>query len=87
MTRQKYYVGCNVGARIVFRSPTVPTAETHGDIYNAVIGPFRTKYGASFMAKYGQGNPHCRTVGEAEKLAANEKRRILRYIGEPTMQA
>lgn len=35
----------------------------------AVIGPFRTVRGAEFMRQYGEGNPHCQTVGDAERLA------------------
>ncbi len=66
---KRYYVGCNEGARVVFRNAGEPTFRTHGTIYNAVIGPFRSKAGAVFMATYGQANPHCRNVGEAERLA------------------
>jgi hypothetical protein len=57
--------------RKVFRSASKPEAETHGSIYSAVIGPFRTVRGAEFMAKFGAGNPHCQTVADAERIAAN----------------
>lgn len=56
----------------VFKAAMIPTFATHGDIYAAVIGPFRTKRGATFMAQYGHANPHCRTVAEAERLALRE---------------
>ena len=64
-----YYVGCKEGGREVFSHPVVPTYESHGHLYNASIGPFRTKAGADFMARYGAGNPHCVTVSDAERLA------------------
>ncbi len=69
------YVGC-AGAkpREVFRSDVEPTAATHGARYNAVIGPFRTRAGADFMARYGQGNPHVQCVRDAERLARLIKR-------------
>jgi hypothetical protein len=54
--RQKPYVGVN-GATpyVVFRSGTVPTESTHGHLYGAVIGPFRTMRGARYMAACGPG--------------------------------
>ena len=69
--KTKIYVGLKAdgSGREVFRSPSTPTQESHP--YSAVIGPFRTKRGSEFMAKYGAGNPHCQTVQDAEKLAAN----------------
>lgn len=67
--KAKLYVGCIAAqSRTVFRSPTVPTWESHGDKFNACIGPFRTKRGAEFMAQHGQGNPHCTHVSQAEWL-------------------
>jgi len=53
-----------------FRSEVTPTAETHGDRYLYVVGPFRTVAGAEYMARYGANNPHCQTVAEAERAAA-----------------
>lgn len=69
--RTKLYVGCKVGKREVFRSATEPTTATHGDKYNACIGPFRTRRGAEWMADTVKGmlNPHCRNVADAERLA------------------
>lgn len=75
--KRKYsrpYVGLVIGGgREVFRSVEVPTTESHGNLYGAVIGPFRTRRGADFMARHGAGNPHCRCVWEAEKLASRAK--------------
>jgi hypothetical protein len=72
--RQRYYVGLakttfNDTTFQLFRSPYIPTEESHGELYGAVIGPFRTKRGAKFMEIYGKNNPHCNTVYQAEKLA------------------
>lgn len=68
--RKRWYVGLQSdGQRIAFAQVEEPTQATHGAVYNAVIGPFRTMRGANFMALYGQGNPHCRTVADAERLA------------------
>ncbi len=69
MATMKIYVGLKGNTRKVFRSFTTPTNKSHGDKYNAVIGPFRTLRGASFMADYGRNNPHLRTVRDAEELA------------------
>lgn len=66
----KFYVGIQDGLkRKVFRSIGTPVWETHGTEFLAVIGPFRTKAGAEFMRDFGQGNPHCCNVRQAEYLA------------------
>lgn len=64
----------------VFRAAIMPTAESHGKVYSAVVGPFKTKGGAEYMAKYGRNNPHCRTVSEAEKCATyyRKKEQLIR---------
>lgn len=64
----KFYVGCATKWK-VFKSDTTPTTASHGRLYYAVIGPFRTKRGAEFMRDHGAGNPHCRCVDDAERLA------------------
>ena len=57
------------GDLVQFRSSTIPTKESHGHLYTAVIGPFRSKVGASYFARYGRNNPQIRTVDDAERLA------------------
>ncbi len=57
------------GDLVQFRSPTIPTKESHGHLYTAVIGPFKSKVGASYFARYGRNNPHIRTADDAERLA------------------
>jgi len=65
----KWYVGINKGTGNyeMLRSEKKPTAKAF-PYHSAVIGPFRSKRGAWFMAKYGKGNPHCQTVADAERL-------------------
>jgi hypothetical protein len=65
----RYYVGVRGGQRHVFRSAATPTENSHGELYGAVIGPFRSARGAHFMAKSGGGNPHVQTVSDAERIA------------------
>lgn len=73
--RKRPWVGIKfrneVGLRPIyeeFSSAEKPTEKSHGQ-YGAVIGPFRTKAGARFMAMYGYNNPHLPNVAAAEKLA------------------
>lgn len=75
-TRRKWYVGISdLGVkRETFTSYSEPTEKSHGHKYAAVIGPFRTKRGAEYMAKYGRNNPHLQHVDDAERLAAKEDR-------------
>ena len=63
-----YRTTTNTVERTIFTSAANPTFATHGTQYNAVVGPFRTRRGARFMRDYGQGNPHCRCVRDAERL-------------------
>ena len=57
------------GDLVQFRSPTIPTKESHGHLYTAVIGPFKSKVGASYFARYGRNNPQICTADDAERLA------------------
>ncbi|GER78891.1 MAG: hypothetical protein HZC39_13460 [Chloroflexi bacterium] len=59
---------------VLFRSSTIPTKESHGHLYTAVIGPFKSKVGASYFARYGRNNPHIRTADDAERLARADPR-------------
>ncbi len=65
----RWYVGLTPGKRETFCCAFIPTEDTHGKLYNACVGPFNTRKGAEFMRDYGAGNPHCRCVSEAERLA------------------
>ena len=81
----KYYVGNTGGIYgTVFTATSTPTVDSHGYRFHTVTGPFRTKKGAMFAAECGHNNPHCRTVGEAEKLAKTHtrvKKGDWRYVG------
>lgn len=57
------------GDLVQFRSSTIPTKESHGHLYTAVIGPFKSRVGASYFARHGRNNPHIQTADDAERLA------------------
>jgi len=64
-----YFVGIRSrdSLREIFASEFMPCPESHGHLYVAAIGPFRTKQGAEYMVR----NPLCQTVTEAERRARN----------------
>lgn len=66
--RKRLYVGLKDGKREVFRSAEQPTKETHGEQYEAVIGPFRTLRGAVYCKQFGGNNPHIQGVQDAERI-------------------
>ena len=71
-TKRYWYVGVSRFShtyRLILTYHKKPTTETHGAMFGAVIGPFRTKRGAQFMELNGWNNPHCQTVADAERLA------------------
>ena len=61
----KWYVGRKHGhiGKVVFKSATTPTKETHGAQYAQVTGPFRTKLSAQVVAVCGmpKAKPLART--------------------------
>ena len=59
---------------ILFHSAMPPTKQTHGHLYKAVIGPFKSKVGAGYFARYGRKNPDIRTAADAERLARADPR-------------
>jgi hypothetical protein len=65
----KIYLGLKQNNREVFKSATTPTQESHGHLYNAIVGPFRTMRGAKFMRDHGARNPHVQNVADAERIA------------------
>jgi len=67
----KWYAGL-VGYKFVaFKSASTPDEKSHGQIYRATIGPFRTKRGAKWAETYGFLNPNFQTVNDAERMARN----------------
>ncbi len=65
----RVYVGLRNGKREVFWAKARPTDRTHGNKFDAAIGPFDTVAGARYMADYGFNNPHLGTVAAAEYYA------------------
>lgn len=59
--------------REIFNCEQEPTTESHGHLYDAVIGPFKTLSGARFMRYHGWNNPHCQTVADAERISSTIK--------------
>ena len=59
---------------ILFHSTSIPTKQTHGHLYKAVIGPFVSRVGAGYFARYGKNNPDLRTAADAERLARADPR-------------
>ncbi|MEP0806844.1 MAG: hypothetical protein HRF47_15295 [Chloroflexota bacterium] len=62
------------GDLILFHSAMPPTKQTHGHLYKAVIGPFVSRVGAGYFARYGRNNPDIRTAADAERLARADPR-------------
>jgi hypothetical protein len=70
-----YYLGRRAqGDLILFHSIHVPTKESHGTRFVSVIGPFKSKVGASYFARYGRDDPRIRTADDAERLARADPR-------------
>jgi hypothetical protein len=77
----KWYVGLKDGIYEAFSSEEYPTEDSFGELYKAVIGPFKTRRGAEFMAAHGQGNPHLRSADDADRIAAEYARTQRASIG------
>lgn len=71
-TQNPWYVGFKGGGLTPFHFGSTPTESSHGHLYPAVIGPFKTKRGALWAEKYGPGNPHFQTVADAEYFAKRD---------------
>lgn len=59
---------------ILFYSAMPPTKQTHGHLYKTVIGPFVSRVGAGYFARYGSNNPDIRTAADAERLVRADPR-------------
>ena len=62
------YVGLGSNRR-VFKADIEPTYASHGHLFPAVMGPFKTMRAARFFVEHGQGNPHIAHVNDAERIA------------------
>lgn len=58
---------------VAFEADDYPTRETHGYIYNFVIGTFSSMRVARFAARYILQNQHVKTVKEWETLFEKQK--------------
>lgn len=65
----QYYCGYRGGRLEPFKATSVPTVGSHGHLYASVVGPFKTKRAAAWMAAHGHENPHARSVADAERLS------------------
>jgi len=77
------YTGVRAGKRRVFSSEFEPTEQSHGHIYTAVIGPFRTRAAAFLMA---QPFTQLQNVEEAEEQAKKDKRNAARRGRDQAMR-
>jgi hypothetical protein len=70
-----FYLGkCNEKDLILFHSACPPTKQSHRHLYKSVIGPFASRVGAGYFARYGRDNPNIRTAADAERLARADPR-------------
>ncbi|HPO87264.1 MAG TPA: hypothetical protein PLN86_15590 [Candidatus Hydrogenedentes bacterium] len=70
-----YYLGRRAqGDLILFHATQTPTKESHGTRFVSVIGPFKSRVGASYFARYGRDDPRIRTADDAERLARADPR-------------
>ena len=67
--------GVSTGGRFeAFTARRTPTQTSHGHIYAAVVGPFKTKRAALWARTYGWLNPHFTHVRDAERLSQTAQR-------------
>jgi len=66
---KRWYIGHRGGIKKAFQAESTPTAESHGPLYVAAIGPFRTKRAAIWGCQYGA---HWATIAEAERAAKKD---------------
>ena len=66
---KKWYIGHRGGIKEIFQAGSAPTEESHGHLYVAAIGPFRTKRAAIWGCQY---DAHWATIAEAERAAKRD---------------
>ena len=74
------------GDLILFRSAQPPTKESHGHHFTSMIGPFKSKVGASYYARYGQGDPRLCNAEDVERLARADPRMEQAIVEESMTQ-
>lgn len=81
-----FYLGRRKQGDLILFSAQPPTKESHGRHFTSVIGPFKSKVGASYYARYGRDNPHIRSTADVEHLARLDPR-MEQAIVEESMSA
>lgn len=74
--RPRWFVGRRVDDHRLeaFKSEFIPSAWSHGRIYNYCIGPFNTKRGAMWLERY--PNTSLSVVCDIEKVAKKENQHL-----------
>lgn len=78
-----FYLGKRpYGDLILFQSSGRPTRQSTGGRFVSAIGPFVTRLGASYYARFGHANPDLRTCADAERLAQEDSDPLWQVIRE-----
>ena len=78
-----YFLGKRIqGDQILFQSTSRPTSESTRGRFISATGPFKTRLGAAYFARFGQGNPFIRTCEDAERLAIEDPNPIWQMLRE-----
>ena len=64
-----YFIGHKTGKLVAFDCDYIPTEKSHGHLYGAVIGSFKTRRAQKWAEQYGYMNPHFYHVDDAERIS------------------
>jgi hypothetical protein len=70
------------GDLIQFQCAGRPTRQSTGGRFVSAIGPFATRLGAAYYARYGHANPEVRTCADAERMAIADPNPVWQMIRE-----
>jgi Glucose-6-phosphate 1-dehydrogenase len=74
------------GDWVLFALPVSPTKETHDHFNTSAQGPFRTRLAAAWFNRYGWGNPHVHTVGDASLFTRSDGIESSWQVIDPVLQ-
>jgi hypothetical protein len=78
-----YYLGKRLqGDLILFQSTGKPTRQSTAERFFSAIGPFATRLGASYYARFGHANSCLCTCADAERLAHEDPNPLWQVIRE-----
>lgn len=78
-----YYLGKRIqGDQILFQSNSRPTSESTCGRFISATGPFKTRLGAAYFARFGQSNLFIRTCEDAERLAIEDPNPVWQMLRE-----